>query len=80
MLSYSGLMEMRINGRDLLNLISEGMVNDRKQTSYYISQKLHERLKKVCGVIPASLVVESMIKEFIETFESSKAPSKSKKA
>ena len=62
-------MNVQINGKELLDLLNEARKDDRKQMSLYLSQSLYERLKKLCGVLPASIVVEALIKEFVETAE-----------
>lgn len=55
----------KINRREILNkLKAEG--RDKKKVTLYLSEALYKEFQKACDGVPASRVIEEMIKKFNE--------------
>ena len=65
-------MELKINGKTILERLNALNVGDRKQTNLYLSDALYKELRDICGVLSASLVVEELIREFVRTARAKK--------
>ena len=58
---------MGINGKAILKRLEAKRVGDKGRVTLYLSKSLYRDFKKKCGDIPASIVLEELLKEFIAT-------------
>ncbi len=54
----------KVNRKDILSkLKSEG--KDKKKVTFYLSESLYKEFQKACDGVPASQVIEELMKDFI---------------
>ncbi len=58
---------MKINGKEILERLAALKKNDREQVTLYLSKSLYSAFKERCDDIPASQVLEELLKAFIES-------------
>ncbi|OFZ79327.1 MAG: hypothetical protein A2583_00835 [Bdellovibrionales bacterium RIFOXYD1_FULL_53_11] len=58
---------MKINGNEILERLAAARMQDRDKTTLYLSKGLYSEFKRICGQIPASTVMEELMKEFIRS-------------
>jgi hypothetical protein len=58
---------MTINGNEILEKLAAAKKEDRAKISLYLSKSLYKEFKDRCGDIPASVVLEQLIREFLST-------------
>ncbi len=63
---------MKINGKEILDRLAVANKNDREQVTLYLSKSLYKKFKEACGEIPASQVLEELLKVFIESTNTKK--------
>jgi hypothetical protein len=68
---------MTIDGKKLLEKLSAARKEDRGRVTLYLSKPLYEEFRSRCGDIPASVVLEELLREFVaSTPESPKGKTK----
>lgn len=60
-------MAMKIDGKAILGRLAAAKKQDREKVSLYLSKSLYGAFKKACGDIPASVVMEELMREFVES-------------
>jgi hypothetical protein len=60
-------MNIKINGKELLELLKNAEKGDRKPKTLYLSESLYGEMKDICGVLPVSTVIEELMREFVRT-------------
>jgi len=60
---------MRINANHILFRLAAAKKNDRDKVTLYLSKSLYTDFKSICGDLPASLVIEELLKEFLESVQ-----------
>ena len=63
---------MKIDGKKILERLAAGKRGDRTKVSLYLSESLYSEFKERCGEIPASQVMEELMKEFIASTKPTK--------
>ena len=58
---------MKVNGNEILRRLSQGKKDDRTKVSLYLSKSLYEQFRKACGDVPASQVMEELMRLFNES-------------
>lgn len=56
---------MKIDGKEVLERLAAAKKQDRTKVSLYLSKSLYEDFKQACGDIPASVVLEDLIQQFL---------------
>jgi len=60
---------MKIDGKKILKKLESENEPSKQKLSFYLSKKLYEDFKKCCGNVPASQVIEELMKEFVGSFK-----------
>lgn len=58
---------MGISGKAILKRLEADRSKDKGRVTLYLSKGLYKEFKKKCGKVPASLVLEELLKEFVAT-------------
>lgn len=58
---------MTIDGNEILQRLAKANKKDREQVTLYLSKSLYKEFKEHCGDIPASQVLEELLKAFIDS-------------
>ena len=61
---------MKVDGKQLLKKLKSDK-SDRGKVNMYLSKGLYEDFKKCCGDVPASQVMEELMRQFIESVKKS---------
>lgn len=59
------MMKTKIDGRQILKKLD--VKSDRGRTTFYISKSVYKEFRKQCGNVTPSLVLEELMKQFIES-------------
>ena len=59
---------MKIDGKQILKKLSQGKL-DREKVSLYLSKSLYRSFQKACGDVPASQVMEELMREFVSSMK-----------
>ena len=73
-------MEITINGKSLIEALMKSHGIERGPVNLYLSKELYVEFKQKCGELPMSVVLEELIRAFIETAPSSGVTSRKRKA
>jgi hypothetical protein len=58
---------MTVDGKEILARLSAAKKNDKDKVTLYLSRSLYRSFKDVCGELPASVVIEELMKEFLDS-------------
>jgi hypothetical protein len=56
---------MTVDGKAILDRLAAAKKNDRDKVTLYLSRSLYHSFKTICGDIPASVVIEELMKQFL---------------
>ena len=58
-------MKFDVDGKQILEELAKGVKEDRQRVSLYLSKAVYNDLRKSCGKVAPSLVVEKLIEQFL---------------
>lgn len=67
-------MIMKIDAKSLLKRLEAAKKEEREKTSLFLSKDIYRSFKAICeeAQIPASTVIEQMMRDFVESAKSKK--------
>lgn len=60
---------MKTDGKSILQKLAANQKTDREKVSLYLSKSLYEEFKKKCGEVPASQVMEELMRQFVDSLK-----------
>jgi hypothetical protein len=61
-----------IDGKEILARLAAAKKTDKDKVTLYLSRSLYRSFKDMCGEIPASVVIEELMKEFLDSTKRAK--------